>query len=49
MLKNRLLLSLALVSLIVTMLHAAAPKGWYLAGSQPTACLTGIEPESSYN
>jgi hypothetical protein len=49
MFMKRLVLSLALVSITTVLLHAATPTGWYLAGSQPTAYFTAIEPESAYN
>ncbi len=39
----------AVVLLCAALAQAAAPKGWYLAGSHPSDYETGVERETAYN
>lgn len=37
------------VMIVCSIAHAAAPSGWFLAGSKPASYDSGIDPQSSYN
>ena len=41
--------SLAVISALSLMLYAAAPQGWYLAGSKPAEYDSGVDKQVQYN